>query len=78
EFVCDRPGHDRRYAMDITKIQREIGWSPTYDFATGLRQTVDWYLTHRDWWEPLLSEEYAAYYQALYGSRTIRKSNGPS
>ncbi|MEL6469852.1 MAG: dTDP-glucose 4,6-dehydratase [Cyanobacteria bacterium J06623_4] len=78
EFVCDRPGHDRRYAMDITKIQREIGWSPTYDFATGLRQTVDWYLTHRDWWEPLLSEEYAAYYQALYGSRTIRESNGPS
>ncbi|MBE7386074.1 MAG: dTDP-glucose 4,6-dehydratase [Leptolyngbya sp. SIO1E4] len=67
-FVKDRPGHDRRYAMDITKIQRDLGWQPQYDFATGLKQTVKWYLTHRDWWQPLLSAEYRAYYQNLYGS----------
>ena len=67
-FVKDRPGHDRRYAMDITKIQRDLGWQPQYDFATGLKQTVKWYLTHRDWWQPLLSAEYRVYYQNLYGS----------
>ncbi|WP_215609824.1 dTDP-glucose 4,6-dehydratase [Leptothoe spongobia] len=68
-FVPDRPGHDRRYAMDISKIQRELDWEPSYDFATGLRQTVQWYLSHRDWWQPLLSEEYQNYYAALYGDR---------
>lgn len=66
-FVKDRPGHDRRYAMNVTKIQQELGWQPKYDFATGLKQTVQWYLTHRDWWQPLLSEEYQAYYSKLYG-----------
>ncbi|MEL6879122.1 MAG: dTDP-glucose 4,6-dehydratase [Cyanobacteria bacterium J06607_10] len=66
-FVRDRPGHDLRYAMDITKIQRETGWALTYDFASGLKQTVDWYLANRRWWEPLLSSEYEAYYKALYG-----------
>lgn len=59
-FVKDRPGHDRRYAMDITKIQQELGWQPQYDFASGLKQTVEWYLSHRDWWQPLLSQEYQA------------------
>ncbi|MBE9078228.1 dTDP-glucose 4,6-dehydratase [Romeria aff. gracilis LEGE 07310] len=66
-FVTDRPGHDRRYAMDIHKIQRDLGWSPQFDFSTGLKQTVEWYLTHRDWWQPLLSEEYQTFYQKLYG-----------
>jgi dTDP-glucose 4,6-dehydratase len=66
-FVQDRPGHDRRYAMNITKIQTELGWNPRYDFATGLRQTVTWYLAHRTWWQPLLSEKYQAYYSELYG-----------
>ena len=70
-FVPDRPGHDRRYAMDISKIQYELGWEPSYDFATGLRQTVKWYLTHRDWWQPLLSDEYQNYYAALYGERVV-------
>ncbi|MEL6455131.1 MAG: dTDP-glucose 4,6-dehydratase, partial [Cyanobacteria bacterium J06623_5] len=69
EYVRDRPGHDRRYAMNITKIQRETGWAPTYDFASGLRQTVNWYLSHQDWWQPLLSSGYESYYKALYGSR---------
>ncbi|MEL7224017.1 MAG: dTDP-glucose 4,6-dehydratase [Cyanobacteria bacterium J06576_12] len=68
-FVTDRPGHDRRYAMDISKIQRELSWSPAYNFEKGLRQTVEWYLTNRDWWQALLSEEYKGYYDNLYGDR---------
>ncbi|MGF1458805.1 MAG: dTDP-glucose 4,6-dehydratase [Leptolyngbyaceae cyanobacterium] len=54
-FVTDRPGHDRRYAMNIEKIQRELNWQPKYDFVTGLAQTAEWYLNHRQWWEPLLA-----------------------
>jgi dTDP-glucose 4,6-dehydratase len=65
-FVKDRPGHDRRYAIDATKIKNELGWTPAVTVEQGLRQTVEWYLTHRDWWEPLLSEEYQAYYRKVY------------
>lgn len=54
-FVSDRPGHDRRYAMDTAKIRKNLGWAPAYSFETGLRQTVAWYLANRDWWQPLLS-----------------------
>ena len=52
-FVRDRPGHDRRYAIDPTKIETELGWEPQETFETGIRKTVQWYLDHRDWWEPL-------------------------
>jgi dTDP-glucose 4,6-dehydratase len=48
-FVADRPGHDRRYAIDVGKIQRELGWQPTTTFDAGLRRTVQWYIDHRDW-----------------------------
>ncbi|GAB1542139.1 dTDP-glucose 4,6-dehydratase [Scytonema sp. NUACC21] len=65
-FVKDRPGHDRRYAIDATKIKTHLGWTPSVTIAEGLRLTVEWYLTHRDWWEPLLSEEYQAYYRKVY------------
>lgn len=58
EFVPDRPGHDMRYAMDITKIERELGWIPAESFDSGLRKTVEWYLTHQDWWRPILEETY--------------------
>ncbi len=68
-FVTDRPGHDRRYAMDISKIKQNLDWSPAYDFDTGLRQTVEWYLNHRYWWQPLLSKEYQGYYKNLYSNR---------
>jgi dTDP-glucose 4,6-dehydratase len=51
--VQDRPGHDRRYAIDATKLQRELGWQPRYDFETGLAETIAWYQQHRAWWEPL-------------------------
>ena len=67
-FVKDRPGHDRRYAIDATKIQTELGWTPAETLEGGLRHTIEWYLTHRDWWQPLLSAEYQAYYQQVYAS----------
>jgi len=53
EFVADRPGHDRRYAVDSTKIERELGWQASETFESGLSRTIDWYLARRDWWEPL-------------------------
>ena len=52
-FVPDRPGHDRRYAIDATRIQRELGWKPGHTFEAGLRETVSWYLDHRDWCEAI-------------------------
>jgi dTDP-glucose 4,6-dehydratase len=66
-YVRDRPGHDRRYAMDIRKIQTDLGWQPSVTLAEGLRKTVTWYLEHRDWWMPLLSEDYQRDYQDRYG-----------
>lgn len=61
-FVRDRPGHDRRYAIDATKIRTELGWQPEETVEGGLRKTIQWYLDHRDWWQPLLSKEYQEYY----------------
>jgi dTDP-glucose 4,6-dehydratase len=58
-YVKDRPGHDWRYAIDPTKMQNELGWKPKYDFETGLRQTIEWYVNNRDWWEPILKNKYA-------------------
>ncbi|MGH6659442.1 MAG: dTDP-glucose 4,6-dehydratase, partial [Sphingomicrobium sp.] len=58
EFVADRPGHDRRYAIDPAKIERELGWSPHYDFDSGLVQTVDWFLANESWWRPLRDVRY--------------------
>ncbi|MNQ24529.1 dTDP-glucose 4,6-dehydratase 2 [Pseudomonas fluorescens] len=57
-FVADRPGHDRRYAIDASKIQRELGWVPQETFESGIRKTVQWYLSNRDWWRRVLSGEY--------------------
>ena len=51
EYVGDRPGHDKRYSIDSSKIQNEIGWKPAYDFDNAIKQTVDWYLKNKDWWE---------------------------
>jgi dTDP-glucose 4,6-dehydratase len=66
--VDDRPGHDRRYSLDCSKLERS-GWSATHDFASGLRDTVDWYRENRAWWEPIKSGEYRAYYERQYAAR---------
>lgn len=68
-FVKDRQGHDRRYAIDPSKMDRELGWSPETGFEEGLANTVDWYLSHREWWERIISGEYMDYYKIQYGGR---------
>ena len=68
-FVTDRPGHDRRYAIDPAKLTGELGWKPKYNFDTGIRQTVEWYLSHEDWWQRIISGEYQDYYEKMYGDR---------
>ncbi len=68
-YVADRKGHDMRYAIDPTKIHRELGWLPETKFADGIRLTIDWYLSHRSWWENVMSGEYQDYYERMYGNR---------
>ncbi len=58
-FVADRPGHDQRYAIDASKIGRELGWQPAISFEDGISRTVEWYLARKDWWEPILQRRYA-------------------
>jgi dTDP-glucose 4,6-dehydratase len=65
-FVADRPGHDHRYALDITKIDRELGWRPSYPFEEALKDTVNWYIQHESWWRRIKSGEYAEYYRKMY------------
>ncbi len=66
-FVKDRPGHDRRYAIDSTKIQTELGWKPSLTFEEGLEKTVDWYLANEEWLKHVTSGEYRQYYEKMYG-----------
>lgn len=68
-FVTDRPGHDRRYAMDPTKIETELGWKPQYTFETGIPVTIQWYLNNKDWWENIVSGAYQSYFETMYGAR---------
>ncbi len=68
-FVADRPGHDRRYAIDFSKIERELGWKPTVSFEKGISRTVEWYLTHREWWKKIKTGEYLEYYKKMYDHR---------
>jgi dTDP-glucose 4,6-dehydratase len=65
-YVTDRPGHDRRYAIDTAKVRGETGWQPSMDFVAGLKQTVDWYLDHTDWISHVTSGEYRKYYESVY------------
>ena len=69
EYVADRPGHDRRYAIDNTKITTQLGWSPTYTFEQGIRETIQWYLAHQEWMEHVTSGEYQKYYEEFYGKK---------
>jgi dTDP-glucose 4,6-dehydratase len=67
--VKDRPGHDRRYAIDSSKIQAELGWRPATAFQEGMSQTIDWYLRNEPWWKKIKSGEYREYYERMYGNR---------
>ena len=66
-FVKDRPGHDRRYAIDATKIKDELGWSPAHTFEIGIKETIDWYLQHESWWKRVMTGKYQEYYHRQYG-----------
>jgi len=66
-FVTDRPGHDRRYAIDASKIERELGWRPAETFASGIRKTVQWYLAHPDWVAHVQSGAYRDWVSQQYG-----------
>lgn len=68
-FVKDRPGHDRRYAIDPAKIHCELGWLPQTSFAEGIKKTIKWYLDNEDWWQRIISGEYQNYYMKMYGDR---------
>ena len=71
EHVTDRKGHDRRYAIDSTKIHTELGWEPETKFEDGIKKTVKWYLEHRDWWMGIISGDYQTYYERMYDKRAI-------
>lgn len=66
EYVKDRPGHDRRYAIDNTKITTELGWKPEYTFEQGINETIQWYLENTEWIENIVSGDYANYYDKMY------------
>ena len=68
-YVTDRKGHDLRYAIDPTKISRELDWLPETKFADGIQKTIQWYRDGADWWQPILSGDYKNYYQEMYGNR---------
>jgi dTDP-glucose 4,6-dehydratase len=68
-YVTDRPGHDMRYAIDSSKLQQELGWSPIPEFAQGIEKTVDWYLANGEWLDRVLSGDYGKYYDLMYSGR---------
>lgn len=68
-FVKDRPGHDRRYAIDASRLKRELGWEPSYTFERGIAETIDWYLASQDWVQEVTSGEYRDYYEKQYADR---------
>ena len=69
EFVKDRPGHDKRYAIDSSKIQTELGWKPEFNFDSAIQHTINWYLKNKGWWERIISGEYQKYYLLQYSNR---------
>ncbi|MFZ1535386.1 MAG: GDP-mannose 4,6-dehydratase, partial [Chitinophagaceae bacterium] len=68
-YIKDRPGHDRRYAIDASKINKELGWKPSVTFEEGLAQTIDWYLENTEWLKHVTSGEYTKYYDLQYAKR---------
>jgi len=67
EYVKDRPGHDRRYAIDSTKIQAELGWKPQYKFEDAIKETIQWYINNKTWWQNIINGDYLKYYEQQYG-----------
>lgn len=67
EFIADRPGHDRRYAIDSSKIRKELGWKPVFEFNEAIQKTVEWYLKNNVWWEHIVNGQYRSYYKLQYG-----------
>ena len=65
-YVTDRPGHDMRYAIDPTKIHSELGWLPETKFEDGIKQTIQWYLDNKKWWQEIISGEYQNYFDKMY------------
>jgi dTDP-glucose 4,6-dehydratase len=70
-FVEDRPGHDRRYAVDSGKLTRVTGWKPAIAFADGIQSTVEWFRANEGWWRTIKSGEFRAYYERMYGQRKV-------
>jgi len=70
QYVADRPGHDRRYSLDSSKL-KALGWQPRHDFEQAIEKTVRWYVDNAWWWRQIKSGEYQEYYRKQYGSRTI-------
>lgn len=68
-YVKDRPGHDRRYAIDSSKIMNELGWSPAYQFPEGIEMTINWYIENESWWKKVMTGEYKKYYEENYSSK---------
>ncbi|MFO7869918.1 MAG: dTDP-glucose 4,6-dehydratase [Kiritimatiellia bacterium] len=77
-YIEDRPGHDRRYAMDASLITEELGWRRRYDFEEALKSTVDWYVNNRPWWERVRTGEYRDFYEKLYAKRLDEGEAGKS
>ena len=71
--VEDRPGPDRRYALDVSKLELLAGWKPAIPFADGIRSTVEWYRANESWWRPIKQGEFRAYYERMYGQRKVLK-----
>lgn len=69
KYVTDRLGHDRRYAIDNTKITTELGWAPKYTFEQGIKETIEWYIDNKQWWKNIISGEYVNYYERMYSSK---------
>lgn len=70
-YVKDRPGHDRRYAIDSSKIQVELGWKPAHNFENGIEETIKWYVENESWWRKVMSGEYLKYYDKNYSSKLV-------
>ena len=71
-YIEDRPGHDRRYALDWSKIKKELGWSPKFDFKEGMKQTILWYKENPEWWKKIKDTSFKEYYKKYYSKLGLK------